>query len=40
MLVVSRLPKLSEYGDGCTSQLTDGKMGLQCAGVDNYSVVV
>ncbi len=40
MLVVTRLPKLSECGDGSTGQLTDGKMGLQCAGVDNESVVV
>jgi hypothetical protein len=40
MLVVSRLPKSSEYGDGSTSQLTDGIMGLQYAGVDNESVVV
>jgi hypothetical protein len=40
MLVVSRLPKLSEYGDGSISQLTDGKMGLQCAGVDNESDVM
>ncbi len=40
MLVVSRLPKLSGYGNGRTSQLTDGKMVVQCAGVDNESVVV
>ncbi len=40
MLVVSRLPKLSECGDWSTSQLTDGQMGLQCAGVDNESDVM